>query len=319
MVPVKINGHTVLSEQEREFCEVYVQTASVERAAKAAGFGSSSPGNAWGAGTKYLQTTRIRSYISEIIEQIQGPVIEATKLALLRNLLKISEAKITDILEEDGSFKPTSEWPDSISENVTSYQYVTDINGRAQARLTLADPIRANEALIKLLNMPHPSDFNAHSHVFEDKDPSSLSVPRRVENTIKTIYQSLSPELREEITGTPQNGVNGGEPQTPLQVTETEAPETVKSNQLEFNFDSPRKIRSKPNITKNVKSIPTSAKKLRTSRVKKFKASPLKASTSENKKINGERKSSVKVFPLNKSSVMVYPLNHPPLKDESSE
>ncbi len=266
---VKIDGTTMISEKERVFCDEYIRTASITGAAFKAGYGITSYSTAWSAGHRLLQTERISSFINQELSKIREPIVETMKLALLNNLHEVTQAKISDILEEDGSFKPTSEWPESVSKNVTSYQYVTDANGRVQARMVLADPIRAYGELVKLLSI--------------SPDPNSTKLvldipvnPRPVEDTLKNIYQSLSPELREEVVGTPSQllrlveNTNENDESTEKEITE--------DTQLELDFGSPPR-KPRPNITKKSNSPITPTKKSRIFKIKKSKISPLTTKT----------------------------------------
>ncbi|CAH0528423.1 hypothetical protein CTH30272_02107 [Allocatenococcus thiocycli] len=96
-----------LTDKQEMFCREYLIDLNATQAAIRAGY---SKKTAYSAGQRLLKNVEVQKRISEL----KSTRIEETKIDanyVLNRLVEIDQMDVLDILSEDGSIKPVSEWP----------------------------------------------------------------------------------------------------------------------------------------------------------------------------------------------------------------
>lgn len=98
---------TKLTAKQEAFCQEYIKDFNAGRAAAAAGY---SEKTAYSIGSENLTKPEINLRVAELIKDRQESVkIDAEYV--LKRLVEIDQMDVKDILKDDGSVRPVSEWP----------------------------------------------------------------------------------------------------------------------------------------------------------------------------------------------------------------
>lgn len=107
-----------LNQRQQMFCINYIRDFNGARSARDAGY---VPENASQAASQLLRNPSVREYIAELTEE----KVRATKIdafTVLREVYTQQQAKIEEILDEDGKALPMHEWPDHWQKMVSSIE-----------------------------------------------------------------------------------------------------------------------------------------------------------------------------------------------------
>jgi len=107
-----------LNQRQQMFCINYIRDFNGARSARDAGY---VPENASQAASQLLRNPTVREYIAVLTEE----KVKATKIdafTVLREVYTQQQAKIEEILNEDGQVLPMHEWPDHWQKMVSSVE-----------------------------------------------------------------------------------------------------------------------------------------------------------------------------------------------------
>lgn len=114
-----------LTDQQELFCREYIIDLNATRSAIRAGY---SEKTADVQGSRLLTNVKVTERIRELNSKRMDRV-EVTADTVLKNLYEIATLDIVDVLNDDGSVKNVSEWPESWRKGVSGLDVTTMIKG----------------------------------------------------------------------------------------------------------------------------------------------------------------------------------------------
>jgi phage terminase small subunit len=119
-----------MTAKQKLFCQEYLVDLNVTKAAQRAGYG---PKRAAEIGYQQMQKPYIIAYIDEL-KQVRNKQLSIDANYVLLRLLEIDQMDVADILKEDLSIKPLSEWPESWRRYLSGFNLAEIFEGRGDER-----------------------------------------------------------------------------------------------------------------------------------------------------------------------------------------
>ena len=119
-----------LNDKQRLFCIEYIKDLNATQAAIRAGYSKKTAGS---QSFDLLQKPEIQSYLNELkTERMEEAKIDAQYV--LNRLVAIDQMDVADILEEDMSIKPISEWPKVWRQYLSGFDLAEMFEGQGDQR-----------------------------------------------------------------------------------------------------------------------------------------------------------------------------------------
>lgn len=119
-----------LTERKKRFCEYFIVSLNATQAAIKAGY---SEKTAQEQSSRLLSSVMVQDYIAELNKERQ----ESTRIDaeyVLKRLVEIDQLDLLDIMHEDLSLKPLSEWPLSWRRTVSTVEIQELFEGKGDER-----------------------------------------------------------------------------------------------------------------------------------------------------------------------------------------
>lgn len=169
-----------LNEQQKLFALEYLKDFNASRAARDAGY---SEKTAYSQGQRLLKHVEVRKLLTQLLEARSAKLETDAEYVLLKNRA-IVELDIIDILNDDLSLRPLSEWPvewrKSLSGSDIKELFEYDDNGEKSLvgfmkRIRWPDKLKALELLGKHVNVKAFDDRILHEHRFDTDQLRTLA------------------------------------------------------------------------------------------------------------------------------------------------
>lgn len=182
-----------LTDKQEAFCREYLVDLNATQAAIRAGYSVNTAGK---IGSENLAKPEIQSYLSEL-KSIRNERNKIDADYVLRRLVEIDQMDVLDILTEDMSIKPVSQWPATWRRYISGFDVANMFEGGGDERemVGILKKIKWPDKVKNLELLGKHVDVQAFKDKLETEHKGSINVVNYSPDDYKAATKALSDKL----------------------------------------------------------------------------------------------------------------------------